>query len=101
MMGVDQVRPGQRGEKPRRDRVGDVAAAEPAGTEGADAQPAGLAVLIAAPAEGDQLAVDLPRQSAGQLERVALAAAEQAGESKWRGSDVDDAHAGRRLSNSR
>jgi hypothetical protein len=45
--------------------------------QGAHAQAARLAVVARTRAEGDQLAVDVRGQRAGQLQRIALAAAEQ------------------------
>ena len=56
-----------------------------------------IAVVARTQAEGDQLAVDVRGQRAGQLQRIALAAAKQARRSERRWGDVNDAHVDRRL----
>ncbi len=62
-----------------------------------DAQATRLAALAGDRSKGEQLALDGARQGAGQLERIALAAAEQATGPEGCWSDLDDTHVSRRL----
>ena len=65
--------------------------------ECAHPQPPRLAVLCPPAAERQQLTVDVRSKRAGQLERIALTAAEQTGGAERRWSDMNDTHVGRRL----
>ncbi len=101
MMGVDQVGAGQGRRQGGRQRVGGVVLEEGERPQRAPSQPARLAPPLSTGAERDELAVDFRGQGAGQFERVALAAAEQAVRPEWCWSDVDNAHAGNRLTHAR
>jgi len=60
--------------------------------EDPDAQTAGVPPGLRAIAEGDELARQVAGRRPGQLERVPLAAAEEAGRTERSGGDMDDAH---------
>jgi len=80
MMGVDDVRarldPDEGGEQTWRKWMGRVTAQPARGAQRSDTQTTGFALGSRVPAKGQQLAVDVRGQRAGQLERVGLAAAE-------------------------
>jgi glycosyltransferase involved in cell wall biosynthesis len=89
---VDDVRLGQGMTDPERERMGRMAAKERDGAEGPDPQTSGLAPGARLAGEGDELAVDLAGERAGELERIALTAPEDARRAEERWCDVDDAH---------
>ena len=62
-----------------------------------DAQSPRLAALAGGRPKGEQLALDVVGQGAGQFERIALAAAEQATGPEGCWSDLDDTHVSRHL----
>ena len=97
MMRMDDVGADQGCRQAWRQGVRGVAMEEGERAQGAHAQAVRLAVVARSRAEGDQLAVDVGGQRTGQLQRIALAAAEQARRSERRWGDVNDAHVGRRL----
>jgi hypothetical protein len=76
MMGVDDPCPAQRTWQPWREWVGRVAAQPAHSAQRADPQSRCLLEHTAMATKRDQLAVDLARQSARQLERVAFTTAE-------------------------
>jgi hypothetical protein len=92
MMGVDDVGVAKRRRQSRRQGMGDVAVEQSYRAQGAQAQASRLSLVVRVGAEGDQLAVDLPGHGPGQLERIPLTAAEEAGQSEWGWNDVNDAH---------
>src|SRR6266540_6410636 len=97
MMGVDEVGVGQGARQAGGQRMGRMAAEVGERRQGPDLEARRVADLVRAAPESDQLAVGLSSQRASQLERVALAAAEQSGRAKWRRSYVNDPHASGRL----
>lgn len=62
------------------------------GVERAQTQTAGLAPAARGGAETDQLAVDVPREGAGKLERIALSAAEKTATPERRRGNMNDSH---------
>jgi hypothetical protein len=74
MMGVDHVRAPQSPQQTWRQRVRWVAAQPAESAQRAHAQAARLVLDAGLAPEGNQLAVDVTRQCAGQLERVTLSA---------------------------
>src|SRR5439155_19966525 len=97
MMRMDEVGSGQGCQQARRQGMGRVASQVAERSEGSAAEAAGLAKRAGAAAEADQFAVELLGQRAGQLEREALAAAEQAVWPEGSRGNLDDAHAASRL----
>jgi glycosyltransferase involved in cell wall biosynthesis len=89
---VDDVSSGERMTEPERERMGRVPAEEGKRAKDADAEAARLAPRAGRRPEGDELAIDTARERPAELERVALAAPEDARRAEGRGSDVDDAH---------
>jgi hypothetical protein len=75
-MGVDHVRAPQRTEQTRRHRVRRMAAQKGNRAQSAHAQAARLLLDASLAPECNQLAVDVTCQGTGQLERIALTAAE-------------------------
>jgi hypothetical protein len=76
MMGMDDIRVRQGCRQPWRQGMRGVAMEEGERAQGAHVQAARLALVARSWAEGDQLAVDVRGQRTGQLQRIALAAAE-------------------------
>jgi hypothetical protein len=76
MMGMDDVRPRQCREQTWRDRMGRMTPQPTHGAQRASTQTRRLVLQARLATETDQLAFDVSGQSARQLERVALAAAE-------------------------
>ena len=92
VVGVDDIGAGQRVTEPERQRVCRVPAEGRNRPEDADAQPAGIAPRLRSRPEADELAIDVARERATELERVALAAPEEPRRAEERRSDVDDPH---------
>ncbi len=76
MMGMDEIGARQCRRQGGRQWVGGMAMQVGERPQRLPPQPAGLAVPLPARAEGDQFAVDVGGERAGQLERITLAAAE-------------------------
>jgi glycosyltransferase involved in cell wall biosynthesis len=89
---MDDVGVGKRVTEPEREGMGRMAAEEGDGAEDADAEAVGFAPRARLTGEGDELTVDLARQRAGELERIAFAAPEDARRAEKRGRDVDHPH---------
>jgi hypothetical protein len=100
MMGVDDVGVAKRRRQSRRQGMGYVAVEQSYRAQGAQAQASRLSLVARVDAEGDQLAIDLSGHSSGQLERIPLTTAEEAGQSERGWNDVDDAHPLDRLTHS-
>jgi glycosyltransferase involved in cell wall biosynthesis len=92
MVRVDEVRLGERTTEPKRERVGGVTANESDGAKGPETEAAGVAPSAGRPAERDKLALDMPGERTGELERIALTAPEEARRAEDRRSDVDHPH---------
>ncbi len=92
MVGVDDVGRRDRVTEADGERVRGVPADERERAKHADAEPARLLPAARSATEGYELGLDVRRESPGELERVALAAAEDPRRAKRRGSDLDDAH---------
>ena len=92
MVGMDDVRRREGMTEPTRNGMGGVPPEESDGAEDPDAQAAGITPTTRRPAERDELAVDVARKSTPELERISLAAPENAGRAEERRSDMDDAH---------
>jgi glycosyltransferase involved in cell wall biosynthesis len=92
MVRVDEVRLRERVTEPERERMRGVSADVPKGPQDADAEAARVAPRARRPSEADELAIDLARERATELEGVALAAPEDPGRAEERRSDVDDPH---------
>ena len=92
VMGVDDVGGGESGDEPGRDRVRGMPAEMRERPQDADAEPARIAPRAGAGAERDELGLDVSRERARELERVALAAAEDPVGAEERRRDVDDPH---------
>src|SRR5215203_1532443 len=75
-----------------REGMGGMAAEEGDRTKDADSQAAGVAPRARLPREADELAVDLTSERAGELERIALTAPEDARGAEERRRDVDHPH---------
>lgn len=90
VMGVHDVGTRHRRGQRRRDRVSRVTEM-PDGPQDPYAQPARV-VDARAGAEGDELAIDMAAESAGELDGIALAAAEDPGVTERRGRDMNDSH---------
>jgi glycosyltransferase involved in cell wall biosynthesis len=86
------VRPGQRVTEAKRERVGRVPADEPERVKGADVEAAGIAPSARRSPEADELAVDVARERAAELEGIAFAATEDPPGAEERRSDVDHPH---------
>ena len=89
-MGMHDVDAGQGGGQAGRDGMSGVAEVADR-AENPDAQTARLSNARSGP-EADELAVHVARDGTGQLERVALAAAEDPGLAEGGGGDVNDPH---------
>jgi hypothetical protein len=76
MMRVDHVRTRDRCYKTRRDGVGRVSPQPADRPQRAPPNSVGLQLDVCPPPKADQLALDVRRQGACQLERIALAAPE-------------------------
>jgi glycosyltransferase involved in cell wall biosynthesis len=92
MVRVDDVRLVECTAEPKREWMGWVAAGECDGAKNADAKAAGVAPSTRRAAEGDKLAIDVARERATELERIALSAPEDARRAKKRRSDVNHPH---------
>jgi glycosyltransferase involved in cell wall biosynthesis len=92
MVCVDDVGARKRMTEPDRERMRGVPAEEQERAKDADAKTARLPPHPLAPAEADELAVDVARERARELERVALPAPEDAVRTEERRRDVDDPH---------
>jgi glycosyltransferase involved in cell wall biosynthesis len=91
-MRMHDVGPGKRRTESERDGVGGMVAEERARAEESDPQATGIAPRARLPGEGDELAVDLARQRAGELERIAFTTPEDARRAERRWHDVDHPH---------
>jgi glycosyltransferase involved in cell wall biosynthesis len=89
---VDDVRLGKGMTEPERERMGGMAAEERDRAESPDPQTAGLAPGTRFGGEADELAIDQAGKRAGELERIALTAPEDARRAEERWCDVDHAH---------
>ena len=78
--------------EPTRDRMGRVPPEESDRAKDPDPEAAGIAPTARDPAERDELAIDVARESTPELERIALTAPEDAGRAEERRGDMDDAH---------
>lgn len=92
VMGVDDVGRGERACEPEPGGMRRMPGEMDERAEDADAKAARVAAEARRAAEDDELAVDVPGEGSRELERIPLAAAEDAGRPEERGSDVDDAH---------
>lgn len=92
MMRVDEIRLGERTTEPKRERMGGVTANESDGAKDPETEAAGVAPSAGRPAERDELALDMPGERTGELERIALTAPEEARRAEKRRSDVDHPH---------
>jgi glycosyltransferase involved in cell wall biosynthesis len=92
MVRVDEVRLSERTTEPKRERMGGVTANQSDAAKHPDTEAARVAPSARGPAERDQLAIDMSRERAAELERIALTAAEEAGRAEERRSDVDHPH---------
>ena len=92
MMRVHDVGTSQHSHQAGRERMRRMAADPAQRRQRSAPQAARFALEACSAAEGDQLALDMRGQRAGQLERVALAPAEQAVRPEWRRRNMDDAH---------
>jgi glycosyltransferase involved in cell wall biosynthesis len=90
-MNMDDVGLGQRTPEPERDRMGGVAADVADGGQGTDPKTA-VRPRTRRSAEADKLTVDMVRERAGELERIALTAPENARRAEERRSDVNHSH---------
>jgi glycosyltransferase involved in cell wall biosynthesis len=90
VVGVDDVRPGERMPEPERERMSGVPADERDRAKDAETEAAGVDASARGPAERDELAVDMACERTAELARVALTAPEDAGRAEERRSDVDD-----------
>jgi glycosyltransferase involved in cell wall biosynthesis len=89
---MHDVRPGKGTTEPPGEGMGRMAAEEGDRPESADPQTTGIAPGARLLAEADELAIDMTRQRASELERIALTAAEEALPAEERRSDVDHPH---------
>ena len=89
---MHDVRPGNGTTEPPGKGMGRMAAEEGDRPEYADPQTTGIAPGARLLAEADELAIDMTRQRASELERIALTAAEEALPAEERRSDVDHPH---------
>jgi glycosyltransferase involved in cell wall biosynthesis len=89
---VDDVRLCERTPKPERERMSGVPADERDRAKNAETETAGVDASARSPAERNELAVDMPRERAAELARIALTASEDAGRAEERRSDVDNPH---------
>jgi glycosyltransferase involved in cell wall biosynthesis len=92
MVRVDEVRLGERMTEPKRERMGGVTANPSDGAKNPETEAAGIRPSASRPAEGDQLAIDMPGERTAELERIALTAPEDAGRAEERRSDVNHPH---------
>jgi glycosyltransferase involved in cell wall biosynthesis len=92
LVGMDDIRPGKRTSESERERMGGMAAEERDSAKKADPQAAGIAPGARLAPEADELAIDLARESAGELERVTLTAPEDARRAEERWRDVNHSH---------
>jgi glycosyltransferase involved in cell wall biosynthesis len=92
MMRVDEVRLRERTTESKRERMGGVTANQSDGAKDPETEAAGVPPSAGRPAEGDQLAIDMPRERTAEFERIALAAPEEACRTEERRSDVDNPH---------
>jgi glycosyltransferase involved in cell wall biosynthesis len=89
---MDDVRRCERVTEANGEGVGRVRADETDRAQDAEAEAAGIAPRARRSAEADELAIDVARERAGELEGVALAAAEDSTGAEERRSDVDHPH---------
>jgi glycosyltransferase involved in cell wall biosynthesis len=89
---MDDVRLGERMPEPERERMSRVPAEESDRAKDPDPEAAGIAPTARRPAERDELAIDVTRESTPELDRISLTAPEDAGRAKERRSDMDNAH---------
>jgi glycosyltransferase involved in cell wall biosynthesis len=89
---MDDVGAGKGMTEPGRERMGRMAAEEGDRAQDTDAQAAGIAPRARFPGEADELAIDLTRKRASELERIALTAPEDPGRAEERGRDVNHPH---------
>ena len=87
---MDDVRVGERMTEPERERMRGMPADVRERAKDPNPEAAGVAPSARRPSERDELAVDMPRERAAELERVPLAAPEDSRGAEERRSDVDD-----------
>jgi glycosyltransferase involved in cell wall biosynthesis len=92
MVRVDEIRVGECTTEPKRERMGGVTANESDGAKDPETEAAGVAPSAGRPAERDELALDMPGERTGELERITLTAPEEARRAEERRSDVDHPH---------
>jgi glycosyltransferase involved in cell wall biosynthesis len=89
---MDDVRGRQGMTEPTRNGMGGVPPEESDRAKDPDPEAAGIAPTARLPAERDELAIDVARESTPELDRIPLTAPEGAGRAEERRSDMDDAH---------
>jgi glycosyltransferase involved in cell wall biosynthesis len=92
MVSMDDVGRREGIDEPKRNGMSGVPPEESDGAEDPDPQAAGITPTARRSAERDELAVDVARKSTPELERISLAAPEDAGRAEERRSDMDDPH---------
>jgi glycosyltransferase involved in cell wall biosynthesis len=89
---MDDVRSGERTTEPERERMGRVPPDEGDGAKDANVEATGIGPDARRPAEAHELAIDMGRKRAAELERIALTAAEDARRAEERRSDMNHPH---------
>jgi glycosyltransferase involved in cell wall biosynthesis len=92
LVGMDDVRPGERMTEPEGQRMRGMAAEEGDRPEDADSQAAGITPATRLTPEAEELAVDVTGKRSGELERIALTTPEDARRPEEGRRDVDHPH---------
>jgi glycosyltransferase involved in cell wall biosynthesis len=89
---MDDVRPGERVTEAEREGMGRVPADVRDRAKDPEAEAAGIGPGPSGPVEADELAVDMARERASELQRIPLTAPEDPGRAEERRSDVNHSH---------
>jgi glycosyltransferase involved in cell wall biosynthesis len=92
VVGVDDVRLGERMAKPKRERMGGVPTYVRDRAEDPNPETAGITPGARRSAEAHELAIDMVRERTAELERIALTAPEDARRAEERRSDMNHSH---------